>query len=127
MEGNMGIAIERSLISNILGLFTDTGDVKVEETQQFLSLSRTEMARVFGVTSDAFREDRISTKTKQRVAELAGALEFVAEAFKGDVKKTQFWLNTPNPNFGGASPKQLILNGRYNQVLKFILASREGY
>lgn len=123
----MGIAIERSLISNILGLFTDTGDVKVEETQKFLSLSRTEMAQVFGVTSDAFREDRISTKTKQRVAELAGALEFVVEAFKGDIKKTQFWLNTPNPNFGGASPKKLIINGRYNQVLKFILASREGY
>lgn len=121
----MSIAIENIL--NSLGFFNETGDVRVDVVQEFLDVSRKEMAQIFGVSADALRDDRISQKTKERLVELAGAIEFVAEAFKGDLNKTKFWLKTPNPNFGGSSPRQLILHGRYQYVLKFILASRKGY
>jgi uncharacterized protein (DUF2384 family) len=121
------MAIESSLLLNQLGFFNETGDVKVEAVQEFLDVSRKEMAQIFGVSADALREDRISQKTKERLIELAGAIEFVADAFKGDLNKTKFWLKTPNPNFGGSTPRQLIVHGRYPYVLKFILASRKGY
>ena len=45
-------------------------------------------------------------------------------AFNGDVNKTLFWFNTPNPALGSAIPKNLILRGRYKKVLDFVLASR---
>lgn len=123
----MTTTIESSLLHNILGFFDTNGDVRLEKVQEFLDISRKEMAQIFGVSPDALRDERISKNTKERLGELAGALEFVAEIFKRDINKTKFWLKTPNPNFGGASPKQLIVNGRYQYVLKFILASKEGH
>ena len=120
-------AISGSLNKNFLGLFTETGEVKVEETREFLKLSKIDLANAFGLTQDQIRDDRMATKTKERMAELATALEYVAETFDGDKTKTLFWLNTPNPNFGGSTPKNLILRGRYHKLLKFILASKQGY
>ncbi|PIP94343.1 MAG: hypothetical protein COW00_18705 [Bdellovibrio sp. CG12_big_fil_rev_8_21_14_0_65_39_13] len=120
-------AISDSLINNFLGLFTDTGEVKIEETRNFLSLSKVELASAFGLSQDQIREERMAAKTKERFAELATALEYVAETFDGDKTKTSFWLNTPNPNFGGATPKSLIIKGRYQKLLKFILAAKQGY
>ena len=119
--------ISESLLHNFLGLFTDTGEVKVEETRKFLSFSKVELATAFGLSPDQIREERMAATTKKRVAELASALEFVAETFDGDKKKTSFWLNTPNPNFGGSTPKSLIIRGRYHKLLKFILAAKHGY
>lgn len=124
MENN---AISSSLLNNFLGLFTDKGEVKIEETRNFLNISKVELAKIFGLTPDQIREDRMATKTKERVAELAAALEFVAETFDGDKAKTTFWLNTPNPNFGGSTPKNLIVRGRYPKLLKFIIAAKQGY
>jgi hypothetical protein len=121
----MSLAIQDT-IKNYLGFFDKNADVKVEEVQKFLEMSRKEMAQVFEVSPDALRLDRISDKTKERLSELAGAIEFVAEAFEGNLEKTKFWIKAPNPNFGGSSPRQLILHGRYQYVLKFILASRKG-
>ena len=120
-------AISDSLIHNFLGLFTDSGEVKIEETRIFLNLSRTELASAFGLSADQIREERMAAKTNERFKELAQALEYIAETFDGDKKKTLFWLNTPNPNFGGAIPKSLIVKGRYQKLLKFILAAKQGY
>jgi len=120
-------AISNSMMKNFLGLFTETGEVRVEETREFLKLSRIELANAFGLSPDQIREERMATKTRERVTELATALEFVAETFDGDKAKTLFWLNTPNPNFGGSTPKNLILRGRFHKLLKFILASKQGY
>ncbi len=119
--------ITESLFPNRLGFFSETGEVKIDEVQGFLDVSRKELAHIFGVSPDALREDRISQKTKERLGELAGAIEQVAEAFEGDLNKTKFWIKTPNPNFGGSSPRQLIVAGRSQYVLKFIFASRKGY
>ncbi len=120
-------AISNSIMKNFLGLFTETGEVKIEETREFLKLSKIELANAFGLSPDQIREGRMAAKTKERVTELATALEFVAETFDGDKAKTLFWLNTPNPNFGGSTPKNLILRGRFHKLLKFILASKQGY
>lgn len=120
-------AILESIFNNFLGLFTADGIVKVEETREFLNLSKVELAKAFEISPDQTREDRIAAKTRERISELASALEFVAETFNGDRKKTLFWLSTPNPNFGGSTPKSLIIRGRYHKLLKFIIAAKQGY
>lgn len=118
--------ISNSLIKNYLNFFDQEGDVKLEDLRSFLGVPKAELAKAFGMSADQLRDDRLSSKTEERLKELAAALEFVADTFEGDVTKTRFWLNTPNPNFGGATPKNLILRGRYNKVLKFILAAKQG-
>lgn len=116
--------ITESLSKNYLNLFDDDGNVKIEETQNFLEISRAELAELFSLTADQLRPDRIGPRTKDKIAELAGALEFVAESFDGDAKKAKAWFKMPNLNFGGAAPRELILRGKKNKVVQFILASR---
>ena len=116
--------LEQSVTTNYLGLFNKQGDVLVDETSEFMEISRAELAEIFGLTSDQLRPDRMSSRAKEKLSQLAGALEFVAQIFKGNRDKTKFWIKTPNLNFGGASPKELILRGRYKKVLQFILSSR---
>lgn len=120
-------AISNSDMPNVLGFFTETGDLRVDEMSQFLEISRTELASAFGLTADKLRPNRISPKTKERLKELAGAIEFVAETFEGDVNKAKKWINSPNLNFGGSSPKSLILKGRVAKVTKFVFAAKSGY
>lgn len=120
----MSNAILDSLSQNYLGLFTSEGNVRVDVTREFLGLSQKELAKAFGLSVEQIRVDRMGGKTLERIKELAYALESVAEVFEGDKEKTSFWLNTPNHNFGGSSPKRLILNGRYQKVLKFIMSAR---
>ena len=111
-------------IKNHLGLFDEEGNVKIEETREFMEISRSQLAEIFGLTSEQLRPERIGRRTKEKLAELAGALEFVAESYRGDSKKAKFWLKTPNPHFGGATPRELILRGRYKKVMQFILSAQ---
>ena len=121
---NTALAID---IKNILGFFTETGDLKIDRVSDFLEISRAELASAFDLTADQIRPERISTKTKERLKELAAAIEYVAEALDGDTVKAKQWINSPNLNFGGSSPKNVILKGRINKVIKFILSAKNGY
>lgn len=120
-------AISRSALGNVLGFFTPTGDLKIDQVGEFLDISRAELAGAFGMNADKLRPERMSTLTQERIKQLAAALEYVAETFDGDVTKSKQWINSPNLNFGGSSPKSVILKGRANKVIKFILAAKEGY
>jgi len=116
--------ISESTMKNHLKLFKSNGDPDVDATSSFLETSRRELADAFGFTQEQLRPERLSGLVKERVSQLAGALEFVAEVFDGNYEKTKFWIKTPNPNFGGTSPRDLIIRGRYQKVLQFILAAR---
>lgn len=120
-------AISKSTLGNVLGFFTETGDLKIDEVGEFLSISRSELASAFGLSADKLRPERMSSLTKERIKELAAALEYVAETFDNDINKAKHWINSPNLNFGGSSPKNVILKGRANKVIKFIVSAKEGY
>lgn len=117
-------SIAASMPKNRLGLFDNNGNVLIEPTLTFLEMSRNQLAKALGLTPDQLRPDRIGPKTQEKVGELASALEFVAESFGGDTDKASFWIKTPNMQFGGTSPRNLILRGRYKRVLQFILSAQ---
>ena len=115
--------VVRSAMKNYLGLFNTEGNVDVEKTRNFMEVSREELADIFKLTPDQLRPSRMGKKTKDKLTELAGALEFVADSYEGDVVKTKFWVKTPNPHLGGSTPRELILRGRYKKVMQFILSA----
>lgn len=117
-------AISKSLSKNSLGLFSENGDVQVDKLAEILELAKTQLAEALSLSDDQVRQARLTGKAKDRVEQLATALEYVSETFNGDFKTTIFWLRTANQNFGGYSPRQLILKGKYKKVLEFILAAR---
>ncbi len=117
--------ISKSVFKNHLGLIDKEGNIDVDKTASVMEISRSQLAEVFGLTSEQIRPDRLSPKVVERVKELAAALDFVAETFSGDVVKTKYWIKTPNFNFGGSTPRDLILRGRYKRVLSFILSAKK--
>lgn len=117
-------AITSSMPQNYLGLFNKKGEIKIDKIIGFMGVSRKELASAFGLTAEQLRPTRLGAGTKGKLNELASVLEGVATAFEGDVEKTRFWLNIPNYNFGGTSPKSLILRGRYKKLAQFVYSSR---
>jgi hypothetical protein len=117
-------AISNSLTKNSLGLFADNGDVQVDKLGDVLDLAGTQLAEALNLSVDQIRQTRLTGKAKDRVEQLATAIDYVSQTFDGDFKTTVFWLKTSNKNFGGFSPRQLILKGKYRKVLEFILAAR---
>lgn len=113
-------AISKSIHQNRLGLFSADGSVQVERAVSLLDTSKKELAAALGLSFDQIRQERLTGKAKERVEQLATALELVAETFDGDLNKTLFWIRTPNFNFGGFTPRQLILKGKYKKVIDFI-------
>lgn len=116
--------IVSSLPSNRLGLFSETGDVSVDKTADLLEVPRAELAAALGISSDQIRPERLTGKARERLEQLASALEFVSESFDGNETKTLFWIRAPNLNFGGFSPRQLIVRGKYKKVIDFILTAQ---
>ena len=110
-------------IKNHLGIFDENGDPVVEKMTKFLSISRKELAESFGLSPEQVRPERMSETAKERIRELAGTLEFVAEIFHGETTKALFWVKTPNPHFGGVSPREMIIRGRQRKVQAFVLTA----
>lgn len=117
-------SISQSLPSNKLGLFSEGGEVLVDKTSDILTLSKTELADALGLSIDQIRQERLTGKARERLEQLAISLEYVADTFDGDLTKTLFWIKTPNFNFGGFSPRHLILKGKYKKVIDFILTAK---
>ena len=80
----MGNAQQSIETKTYLGLFDKRGSVKVDKVIDFMDISRTELASAFGLTGDQLRPERMASRTKDTVAELAGAIEYVAGVFKGN-------------------------------------------
>lgn len=119
----MGSALIDSMTKNYFKLFVENGDVDVDLMVKVLSISKTELAKLLNFTPDQLRQNRLGPVTKERLFQLATALERIAEVFDGDTTKALFWLNTPNRNFGGASARALVLRGKYNKVIQFIMSA----
>ena len=111
-------------IKTSIGLFDKKGSVKVNKLIKFMGISRSELATAFGLTGDQLRPERMATRTKEVIGELAGAIEHVANTFSGNKEKTRKWFNLPNVHFGGSAPKKVILSGRFRRVKNFIYSSQ---
>lgn len=113
---------------NNMGFFDKQGRVKAGRVFSFIKsswdISKEELAQAFGFTSDQLREDRMGQTTRETISRLAASIEEVSGIFKGDKNKTTAWFNRPNVHFGGFSPKELVLNGRFRKVQNFIFNSR---
>jgi len=52
-------------------------------------------------------------------------LALVTDFFKGDLKKLNLWLSTPNYGLGGISPNVMMAVGRSKKLLKWVEQSLE--
>ncbi len=71
-------------------------------------------------SNDEKRNRKVELSREAEVLKRMRELRSLSVRNVGDIK-------SQNPNFGGSTPHQLVLNGRYQYVVEFILASKNGY
>lgn len=120
----------RSLYSTVpttdhLGFWADQ-TLKAADVVRFLSLEKSDVARIASVAQSSVRFDhKIPREVLERLQEIANVCALVAEFFDGDANKTALWFKTPNPQLGNLSPRDMIRFGRYRKLLQFVLAARD--
>ena len=108
-----------------MGLFNKKGDVEIDKVVDFMAVSKEQLASAFGFRGEQLRSDKMASRTKEIIQELAGAIEHVATILSEDKNKTLKWFNLPNVHFGGSTPKAVILSGRFRRVKNFIYSSHK--
>lgn len=102
-----------------LGLFEK--DNAPKKIIKFLDLSKEEVAKATGLPESSIRYDeRIPKELSGRLLEIGVICDLVADYFEGDLKKTALWFKIKNPALGNLSPRDMILYGRYQKLVKFI-------
>ena len=112
---------------NYLGL-SDHGRINPRRVSEFLDLSKAEIATATSLKASSVRFDKKMPKElMERLEQIGTVCLWVAEYFEGDPEKTALWFRTLNPQLGFTTPRDMIRIGRYKELLKFIMAAREGY
>jgi hypothetical protein len=93
-----------------------------DKVAKFLSLDRSDVAKVAGVSVKSVRYDqKIPKEVLDRLTEIATICGLVAQFFEGDDSKTTVWFKTPNPLLGGMAPRDMIRLGRYQKLRRFVV------
>ena len=89
----------------------------------FLHFRKDEVAAATGTPKKSVRYDgKIPKILSKRLTEWATAINLVASHFN-DIDKTKLWFQTPNPILGNASPRELIILGRFKKLYQFIVTA----
>ncbi len=122
-ETTRGFALFDTVPPDLMG-FGLGASFNAKSVQTFLGLKKEEVSRVAGVSPKSVRFDSAMPEpVRERLQEIAIAINWVAQVFGGDVDKTVTWFKTRNPSLGDVSPTDMIRLGRFEQLRKFILAS----
>ena len=123
-EINRGFSLFDTVPPDLMG-FGFGASFNAKLVQTFLGLKKEEVSRIANVSPKSVRFDSAMPEpVRERLQEMAIAINWVAQVFGGDVDKTVTWFKTRNPLLGDVSPTDMIRLGRFEHLRQFILASR---
>lgn len=118
-----GFALFDTVPPDLLG-FGWGSSFNAKAVQSFLSLKNEDVSRMADVSPKSVRFDEAMPEpVREQLQDIALAINWVAQVFAGDVDKTLTWFKTRNPLLGDQSPRDMIRQGRFERLRKFILAS----
>jgi hypothetical protein len=80
------------------------------------------MAALAAISPSSVRFDRKAPRDLQdRLIEVAGTCELVAQFFGGNIAKTSVWFKTTNPLLGDVSPQEMIRSGGHEKLRRFVM------
>ena len=102
--------------------FWQSGLFQPQRVARFLGLSKNELARLAGVAPASVRfDDKAPRALRERLMDLAATCELVAEAFEGNVAKTELWFMTSNPQLNHSSPCDLLRRGERESLQRLVV------
>ncbi|TVQ77139.1 MAG: hypothetical protein EA369_09520 [Bradymonadales bacterium] len=120
------------LVSNVaadrLDLFKD-GRPQYAKIKEVVDLTDKDFASAtrFPVASLKSGGSKLPRDFIRILLDLGNAINLVAEAFNGDMKKVNLWFQLRNPQLGNISPRDMIRHGRFKKLIQHIYNMREGY
>lgn len=110
--------------------FWEEGGVKIRDPKavvEYLGFEKQEVATALRIPQSKVKYDRHMPEIlRKSIQEWAVLLENVAIFFEGDLDKTVSWFNSPSYEFGGITPKDMIVFGRAKKLLLVIQCQRSG-
>lgn len=117
--------LESGLFSTVapedyFNIFNPNGEPDAKEITRLLDYKKKDISVATDIPVSQIRFDnQIPKEFVNRAREWGTALNLVCSHFQ-DTKKTVLWFQTPNPMLGNISPRQMIIVGRFNKLLKFV-------
>jgi hypothetical protein len=104
--------------------FWQSGLFQPQRVARFLGLSKTELAQLAGVAPASVRfDDKAPRLLRERMMDLAATCELVAQAFEGNVAKTELWFMTSNPQLNNSSPCDLLRRGGRESLQRLVVGA----
>ncbi len=104
--------------------FWQSGLFQPQRVARFLGLSKNELAQLAGVAPASVRfDDKAPRLLRERLMDLAATCELVAEAFEGNVAKTELWFMTSNPLLNNLSPCDVLRRGDRESLQRQVTAA----
>ena len=104
--------------------FWQSGLFQPQRVARFLGLSKNELAQLAGVAPASVRfDDKAPRLLRERLMDLAATCELVAEAFEGNVAKTELWFMTSNPLLNNLSPCDVLRGGDRESLQRQVTAA----
>ena len=96
--------------------------LNAREVARFLDLDKHDVAKVARVAPASVRfDEKIPKDVLERLQEIANICALVAQHFEGNAVKTALWFKTNNPQLGNIAPRDMIRDGRAEELRRFVV------
>lgn len=107
------------------GLYDATGLINLDNLRKELGLTVEQMAQAVGKNLRTLQKNPRSRPIQERLTRIVAVLTLLHELAE-NAEEAQLWLNAPNPDYAGLTPKQLIIQGKAQALIDYLNEVRTG-
>lgn len=107
------------------GLYDETGLINLDNLKKELGFTLEQMAQAVGKNLRTLQKNPRSRPIQERLTQIVAVLTLLHELAE-NTQEAQVWLNAPNPDYAGMTPKQLILQGKAQALIDYLNELRAG-
>ncbi|MBI3803575.1 MAG: DUF2384 domain-containing protein [Nitrospirae bacterium] len=107
------------------GLYDATGSINLDNLRKELGLTVEQMAQAVGKNLRTLQKNPRSRPIQERLTHIVAVLTLLHELTE-NAEEAQLWLNAPNPDYAGLTPKQLIIQGKAQALIDYLNEIRTG-
>lgn len=106
-------------------MYDSKGDVDYNKLRAILNIRVKTIAAAVGKTMRAIEKNPHSEAIQKKLRKIVFIISLLKEML-GTETEALIWIKSPNPEFGGISPMDAIVEGEVDAVIEYLLDIRKG-